>query len=254
MLKTRLFATSVGVLAAATFALAGCGDKTQEPDTTTPTTSVPQVGAKEAFIDAANKLNDQTVKAEMTMDGLVSIKSTTQMDPVGKKANATMDMTVGGIKVTTSVLSVNGEVWVKMSGIPNVSDKWMHAPADKVKAGSSLDPTKDIGADFATGVVDVERDGANGFKGTIDLTKVSAVPAEAVKQLGDKAKAVPFTATVDAEGRLITLNLDMNSIVPGAGKMMTAYSGFGDPVTVTPPPAGEVVEMPADVLDSMNKV
>lgn len=254
MLKTRLFAVGVSALAAATFALTGCGDNTQPGDSTTtpPTTSAPQTSAKEAFSSAASKLSDESYKTEMTMDGLVNMKSTGQIDPVGKKANLSSDVNAGGVEIKMSILSVNNEVWLKMGGAPGMPDKWMHAAADKVKAGSSLDVTRDGSASLDSAVVEVERDGANGFKGTIDTSKYDGIPDDVVKQLGDKAKTVPFTATVDAEGRLSTFVIDMSLLVPGMGKMTTKYSDFGAPVTVTPPAAADVVEMPAQILDSMN--
>jgi hypothetical protein len=253
MLKIRVFAAGIGVLAAATFALAGCGTKAPEDASPPPTSSAPQVPAKAALASAFKKLEQQSFKAEQTMDGLVSMKGTSAMDPAAKKADVTIETGVGDTKIKVVMRSLNNEIWVKMSGVPGLADKWMHVPADKVKKGSSLDPYKFDTSQLSNALVSAERDGASGFKGTMDVTVSGSLGEDAVKQLGDKAKAVPFTATVDGQGRVSQFTLDMNSVVPGMGSMKTIYSGYGDPVTVSPPPASEVIEMPAQLIESFNK-
>lgn len=257
MLKTRLFAAGTGVLAAATFALAGCGTEPQPSSngsTPPPTSSAPQVSAKEAFSNALKKLNNTTSKATMTMDGAAAMTGTAQTDPAGKKATATNEVSAAGTKVKTDIISLNGEVWVKMGGVPGLPDKWMHVSADKVKPGSSLDISKDSTAKLDSAVVSVERNGTNGYKGTLDMTKAGTVNADLLNQLGDKAKAVPFTMTVDAQERPTEMVVDMSGLMSGMGKLTTKYSGFGEPVTVSAPPAADVIEMPATILDAMNKV
>lgn len=255
MLKKRLSVAGAAVLAAATLALAGCGDASQ-PDAsdTPPSSSAPEVSAKEAFTNAAKKLNDTSSKADMSMDGLVTMKGTTLTDPAGKKVHATNEVTAAGSNIKTEIISVNSEVWVKMSGVPGLPTKWMHVAADKVKPGSSLDLTKDSSTKVDSAVVTVERDGATGFKGTLDMSKTGTASEDMLKQLGEKAKAVPFTATVDGQGRLASVVIDLTAVAPGTGKLTTTYSGFGDPVTVTPPAAADVIDMPAQILEAMNKV
>ncbi|HZM78904.1 MAG TPA: hypothetical protein VFC19_24510 [Candidatus Limnocylindrales bacterium] len=253
-MKRRLFVAGTAALAAAAFALTGCAD-TSKPNTNVnpPASSAPAISAKEAFSSALKKLNETSSKAEMSMDGMAAMKGTAVTDPAGKKAHATNEVTALDVKVKTEIISVNGEVWVKMSGVPGLPDKWMHVAADKVKAGGGLDISKDSSAKLESAVVTVERDGETGFKGTLDMSKAGTANEEMLKQLGDKAKAVPFTATVDAKGRVTSIVIDMTAVVPGTGKLTTTYSGFGDPVTVTPPAAGDVVEMPAQFLDALNK-
>jgi len=255
-LKRRLFTASVTALAVATLALTGCADtsKPNANDNPPPATSAPAVSAKEAFTSAVKKLNDTSSKADMSMDGMATMKGTAVTDPAGKKAHATNEVSAAGVSIKTEIISVNNEVWVKMSGVPGLPDKWMHVAPDKIKAGSSLDISKDSSAKLETAIVTVERDGATGFKGTLDMSKAGTASEDMIKQLGEKAKAVPFTATVDAQGRLTSIIMDIAAVAPGVGKLTTTYSGFGDTVTVTPPAASDVVEMPAQFLDAMNKV
>lgn len=256
MLKTRIAGAGLGLLAATTFALAGCAGKTAG-EQTPPTTAAPQVSAKDALIAASKKLNDQSAKVEMTMESATTMKATGQVDPVGKKATMSMSIGIGAETLDVKVISIAGEAWVQMKGMPGFGDKWMHIPADKVKKGSTFDiMAADDPAgtkDFIAGLATVERDGANGFKGTLDVTKGDLTDEDTIKQLGEKAKAVPFTAKVDDKGRLTTMVMDMASINPSAGKITTVYSAFGEPVTISQPPAAEVIEAPAEILEAFNK-
>ena len=59
------------------------------------------------------------------------------------------------------------------------------------------------------------------------MTKAEGVNAAAAALLGDGARAVPFTATVDPQGRLTSFEIDMSGINSAAGKMTTTYSDFG---------------------------
>lgn len=256
MLKKRLFAAGAGLLAAATFTIAGCNAQ-QDPTgsaTTAPATSAPAQDPKEAFVEAVNKLNDQSVKADVVLDGLVKMTGTHQLDPTAKKATSTLDVSVGSIQIKLSLLASGTDIWAKLAGIPGLDGtKWLHTTTEKVKDGSLLDVSKDSPEAWADAVVDVERDGANGYKGTIDVTKVKSLPEEVAQELDDKATAVPFTATVDDQGRLTSMAINMNNISLGMGVMKTTYSAFGEPVTVTPPAAADIVEMPQSILDQLSQ-
>jgi hypothetical protein len=255
-LKQRLFATGAAALAVVTFALTGCAGKTtpNANENQPPATSAPALSAKEAFISAVKKLNAASSKADITMDGAASMKGTALNDPAANKYHVTNEVSLMGTAIKTEMISIKDELWVRLVGMPGgvVPDKWMHVPADKVTEGGSLD-IGDNQAKLESAAVAVERDGETGFKGTIDITKTGQAPGEIVAQLGDKAKSVPFTAKVDAQGRLTSIVVDMTAVVPGAGKLTTTYSGFGEPVTVSAPPAAEVVEMSAELLAGMNK-
>ena len=64
-----------------------------------------------------------------------------------------------------------------------------------------------------------------------------------VESLGDSAKAVPFEATLDGQGRLSTLDTTMK--VNGTDvSSHTTFSDYGTKVTATRPAASEVGEAP----------
>ena len=69
--------------------------------------------------------------------------------------------------------------------------------------------------------------------------------------LGDKAKAVPATITLDDKGRLAALTIDLSAVDPTATIKVT-YSDFGAPVTIDPPAKSDVVEAPKNVYDMFN--
>ncbi|MFD0822971.1 hypothetical protein ACFQ0D_32665, partial [Micromonospora zhanjiangensis] len=203
---------------------------------------------------AATKLGSDTVKVKMSMAG--GLNGSGAMDPAAKKAQMAMNVSAGAQSIKMDIVMLDKDLYLKITGMPNMSNKWMHVDASKVKAGSSLDvmPGGDpAGASkMINSVVDVQRDGEHRFKGTLDLTKAQSANAAALSALGDKAKAVPFTATVDGQGRLTDLTVQMSTLQPGVGDLKTSYSDFGAPVSVNKPPAGQTTEAPSELLNLFN--
>src|SRR5258708_26247455 len=99
----------------------------------------------------------------------------------------------------------------------------MHLDSTKVEDKAQL-PIDDAGspaigtANMLQGAADVKQADATHFSGVVDVTQIDSLVApdqELLKKVGDKAKAVPFTATVDEQGRLTALKLDGASLDPG---------------------------------------
>jgi hypothetical protein len=79
------------------------------------------------------------------------------------------------------------------------------------------------------------------------------VDEEIVGKLGDKAKTIPFTATVDGQGRLTKLSLEM----PAAGdtpphKVEVKFTDYGSATAVQKPPAGQTQDAPATAYEFLN--
>jgi hypothetical protein len=88
------------------------------------------------------------------------------------------------------------------------------------------------------------------YTGTIDLTKATggiAPDADVLRNVGDKAKSVPFTAKLDDQGRLTDLKIDGGSIDPQLA-FKVAVTGYGTATNATTPDASQVVEAPDSVL------
>ncbi|MEV1285635.1 hypothetical protein [Micromonospora sp. NPDC049679] len=250
----RLTTTGLGLVAALSIGVAGCAAPTGTPGagasgSATPSTSSSASNsasnsAADELTAAAQKLNNDTVTVAMEMTGL---KANGSLDPVRNRATMTMNLATNGKPVTTEIIAVDKDAYVKLTGMPNVQNKWMHVDAAKLAGGNfDIMPQGDpAGASkMIKGMADVERTGEGSFRGTLDLTKAPTINTAAIAALGDKAKAVPFTAAVDGQGRLTRLTVDLTTIAPALGTLNTTYSNFGAPVTATKPAAAETVEAP----------
>jgi hypothetical protein len=259
MMTRRLTVSGLALVTALSFGVAGCkdigsGGAGPAGGASATASAAPQQDPKEALAAAAGKLGKDTVKVTMKMSG--GLNATGAMDPTARKAQLAMNMSASGQSLKINVVMIDKDVYLKMTGVPSMPKKWMHIDAAKVKAGSTLDvmPEGDpAGAGkMMNTVVDVQRTGEHGFKGTLDLTKSPSANAAALKAMGDKAKAVPFTATVDDQGRLTDMTVQMSALQPGAGDLKTTYSGFGTPVSIAKPPASQTMEAPKELLGLFN--
>jgi hypothetical protein len=248
----RLTTAGVALVAAIGFALAGCssngstGGAAAEP--TASATSAAQLEPREELAAAIEKLNDETVKVTFAMTGF---SGTGALDPAGQKMRLSAETGLGSQIVKINMITLGQDVYMKLDGLPMASDKWQHIDATKLGNGNQLrqmssgDP---IGANnLLKGIADVQRTGEDSFQGTLDFTKASTDP-KTVEALGDKVKAVPFTARTDGQGRLTQLTVDMQSIQPGLGPIKATYSDYGVPVDVEKPAASEVEEATDEVL------
>jgi hypothetical protein len=158
--------------------------------------------------------------------------------------------------MTVDLRKIGTDVYMKFDGalgavLGDKADKWMHIDAAKVPEGSPFsmeanDPRN--AAEMLAASAQVQKTGDRTFQGVLDMTKSPTADEESLRALGDKAKAVPFTAKADQQGRLVELVIDLAAIAPSSGKMTTTYSDFGTPVSVQAPPAAEVIEMPKEML------
>ncbi|MFI2665047.1 hypothetical protein [Micromonospora carbonacea] len=163
---------------------------------------------------------------------------------------------------------IDTESWVKLDltgpmvdAIPGAKErkgKYQHLDRSKIKDAkdlqfdfSDVDPA---GSEALTkAVTDVRKTGEGTYEGTLDATKVTdsdVLDADIVKGLADKAGAVPFTAKLDAQGRLVEFLVK----VPAAGSakaqdLKVTYADYGAATAVPQPPANLVVEASDDVYE-----
>jgi hypothetical protein len=252
----RLTTGGLGVFAALCLGVTACAGQSGDAGGATATTPAPGTAtsapaegdALAELTAAAQKLNDDTVTVTLESTG---ISSTGNLDPQADKATTTMKFTGQGTSSTMEIRAVGEDVYLKATGMPNVDpSKWLHLDVAQL-SGTSFDilPEGDAaGASrFVENMADVQRTG-DGYRGTLDLTKVSGRAGVSVDVLGGKGNAVPFTATVDEQDRLTGLTIDLSSIDAKLGTIKTTYSGFGEPVTVEAPPAAQTVEAPDSLL------
>jgi hypothetical protein len=262
-MKNRRLAIA-GLALATALGLAGCGTGSGDTGPSAGATAspgapagAPAAGSAEAaaeLVAAATKLADDTVKIDSKMGEALATTGT--LDP--KAGNATMSMRLGTIASSTKVevIQIANDMYLKFEGplAKVVGASWLHVDATKLKAGSSFNQLRGndpAGTQALTKAMTyVQKTGTNDFKGTLDLTRTPLYNKDSMKSLGAKASAVPFSAKTDAEGRLVALNVEIETILPGAGTMKSTYSGFGSKVDVSKPAGAK--ELPANMQSLLN--
>lgn len=256
MQSRRLATTSVSFLAALSLATAACnatgpGSATATP---TPSGSATSVDARQALAGAVTEMGKTSYKVSLTAG---PASGTGSMDPTGQQGQLAMSVFAGSTTMKIDTVLAGPDMWVKLTGIPAIPDKWLHLDAKRLPEGAGvglgvrpgqLDPAR---ADrLVAAVTDVQQTGTGTFKGTLDLTRATgsgALDKSTVDALGDRARSIPFEATVDAQGRLTNFKLDLGQVRGISMKVDVTYSDFGAPVTVTRPAAADVVEAPEAV-------
>jgi hypothetical protein len=259
-MRIRRLTIAVAALTAA-IGLSGCG-----PEQNTAAGGAGPAAAESAATPADPAAELAAAAAKLTEDSLkvkTSMAAGLNAEGVADKAGEQMDMTMtigdgsgDEAAMTVDLRKIGTDVYMKFDGalgafLGDRADKWMHIDAAKVPADSPFsmeanDPRN--AAEMLGASARVQKTGDRTFSGVLDMTKSPTADEESLKALGDKATAVPFTATADEQGRLVELVIDVAAIAPGSGKMTTTYSDFGTPVSVTAPPASEVIEMPKEMM------
>jgi hypothetical protein len=263
----------VGLIGAAAFAtvglaVTGCGtsastDTGQAAASTAPASPSPTLPApKDALATAVRQLG-QSSYAFTTKQANVSGQG--KADPAGKAAQVSITGSSSGVSIKLSVVTVGPDTWAQIdlgsaldrqAGID--PKKWMAIDTSKVKKADALpvDPASADLLDFSTipdAAVAVTRGDATHYSGTIDLTTVKGAvspDSDTLTKVGDKAKAVPFTATVDGSGRLTEFATDGAGIDPGLTVDVT-FSDYGASQNISKP-TGTIVPAPSAVYDILN--
>jgi len=251
-----------GLALVASLGLTGCGPSgtaTGGTGSAAAAQSTKPVDPAAELAAAATKLSTESLKVKMKSAAGLNVEGAASVG--GEQMNMTMTLGVGGSEDTTMTMrKVGNDLYIKMDGalgsaLGAKADKWMHVDASKIPAGSPFSISGSGPTDASKMIAatqNVEKTGEGAYKGVLDMTKTPNANEKALETLGAKAKAVPFTAKVDAEGRLTELAIDMDSLMPGAGKMTTTYYDFGTSVSVKAPPAKDVQEMPKSMLGAAN--
>jgi len=174
-----------------------------------------------------------------------------------------------GFTLDMKFLIIEEKVWTKITltpstipGVPKLPKKWMLLDTSKIKDkedgplayGEETDPGSAM-AVFQN-ASDVEQTSTGHFAGVTDLTEAAEaeiVDGATLTALGDKAKKIPFTAVVDAKGRLTSAVVK----IPAAGKTKAAtyaitYDGYDSTETPMAPAADEQQEAVSVVYEMLN--
>ncbi|WKU04350.1 hypothetical protein [Micromonospora sp. HUAS LYJ1] len=247
-------------LAAATAALvalvtaAGCtsddGGAAPTPAAGSSTTGPAPTTPAAVLAAAAQRVDQQPYRLTLGDGGTGGDVTTLVWDPRGRRGLETTTLAVANGKVVIERLATGTDVYVKVTApdrrVPVWDGRtWWHLGTAEAAAAkrTGLDNTRlasTLGA-----ATEVRATGERAYAGTLDLRRSTGVLGDGVGGvLGDRAAAVPFTATLDAQGRLVHYRIELSG---GAGKVSAldlTYADFGLPVSADKPAAGLIGEDP----------
>jgi hypothetical protein len=243
----------------------GCGSKSDDSGevVAAPSVSPAPVDAKPKLAAAAAKSSGTSFKFRSEDPAAAGIIEGA-VDPAAAASTAKMSVDLDGAnKLTFESIKTGGTFYVKITGLPaaggtDLSKYWMKADPAKI--------TGDLGVLSAKDPIDVRKVVANAasvqnvdgtlYTGTLDLTQESLgvlYDADLAKELGDKAKAVPFAASVNADGYLTSVKVSVPAYgTEPASDTTVTLTDFGRPVTATAPTGAQVITMPDAMYTALN--
>lgn len=243
-----------GVLLAATVsALTAC---TAGTDTGGSSRSAQAVGDPAVVLAASTEvLAEESYRFEVTMAPLMS--ATGAVDPAATAGDVTVSVTADGATHDIEARFTGDDMWVSlgaMSGLLGIETEWMHIDQSRLgeRGLAGLQPGElDLvgAAEMLRELGTVERVDAHTFRGEITLTRGEGPPLadRALEALGEESLILQFEATVDDQGRLTRLVIDYPAGAEYPVRQLEMqFFDFGSPVEISPPPADQVTEMPAD--------
>ena len=252
--RSRLAVTGLAVLAMLTL-VSAC---TQNPGSNPPGSAKT---ATQTLTEAAEKTKGQSFKYTLTYGEILTGDGSRDA-----KGNATRNITIktgaNGLSIAAKLMNIVGDrVFAKLDlgpfgaaipGLGNIGDRWLVVnPAKLNQQGlaAALIPNGDSSTvdSYVKGVVSAETVSATEIKGTVDLTKSApiALPASEVAKLTADQRIVPFTATLDSQGRIVKTVVNMPAIAGyPAAPLTTSYSDYGTEITITTPPESASVDAP----------
>jgi hypothetical protein len=212
---------------------------------------------RDALLNALAPMTKTSYKYTLSSGGLTGQGAN---DPANKKATLALTGTATngqqGGSITVNALAIGTDLWLKLdfgsanSTLKISTDKWFHIDATKLGANPTLPVDPNGGANTAAllkNAVDVKQTDGTHYSGTVDLTGGSTstpLGQPDIDRLGQKAKAVPFTATLDSQGRLTEVKLDFPAVDPQIPAVTSTYSDYGTTVTANRPDPAQVQEAP----------
>ncbi|MFG2099090.1 hypothetical protein ACGFJ5_00650 [Micromonospora echinaurantiaca] len=227
--------------------------------------------AKQALLNSTREISNGNFR--FTMSGAGSTAEGQVHEP---SQSAEMRVTVGAptddLFMKLDLIHARPDSWVKLElggktagSLPAVQKlnlgKYQHLDQTRIKGNRNLgfdfDKLDPAGSDVLTqGITEVRQTGEGSYAGTIDVSKAAeagSLDPGVITALGAQAKSVPFTARLDAQGRLSELVIQ----IPAAGQntaqdVRITYSDYGNATAARKPPADQVVEAPQELYNLFN--
>ncbi|WP_432836316.1 hypothetical protein [Dactylosporangium sp. CA-092794] len=236
----------------------GCGGGGERGGATSAAAS-PEGRGRQVLVAAVKGLEEGGYSYTMTIDqGTV----TGAVDPSGKR-RARLESVASGVRFSLEGIVLGGGERYFRTSIPAKgvsSAKWYRFDRTKVaKLGiiglfETDDPTSS--QQLADRVSGARVDGQGRIVGEYDLTRggdLGVADGEGLAVLGERAKGVPFVATVDGQGRLGSVRITVPAYGRHAARTIAVdYRDQGRPVAIVAPKAGEVLPATAAVYSLLN--
>ena len=256
---------AVSVVLAAGLGLAACSTSTSNTPgpNSAPTTTAAAVSPAEQFAAALGKL--KTIGFDTTLT-LPAQGATTKasVDYTTKSATQTATVELLGQTLMVAATLIGTDLWMKADLGPLArgggidKTKWYRADPAKLKDDSKpfdLTGPEPLGiTSIFTSVAAVTRTDATHLAGTVDLTKATGPQSPddtAVKDAGAAATHVPFTATLDDQGRLVELKITPADANKDLAEDIT-FTRYGSPTPIAAPAASEVLPATSALYDALN--
>ena len=252
----RRVAVTVAVLAGITLVASGC--------TTTPGSAGPSGSARPAtqvLTDAIAKTKGQSFTYTLTSGTQVTADGAQDVAAGNGSRNVTFTDPASGLVLKANLVMVSGGLYAKVDlgaaaalvpGLAGANNKFLTLDPKKVNPNglaAGLLPTADTVTpdSYLGGVVTANSVSATQVTGTTDLSKSAPklIPATSIAKLDATSKVVPFTATLDDQGRItkVVLSLPKIEALPAAD-LTVNYAGYGSTVQITAPAAADTVPAP----------
>jgi hypothetical protein len=268
MRTPRLAGLGLVTTAAVALAVAGCDNNTTpgaspsngatSPGTASSSAAAADPAAASQLAAATAKLDQTSFKITVTSGS--GFKLTGAID--APKGTGTADVTATGPNASVNIktLLIDQDLYVQIPGITK-NNSWTHVDGSRLPADANIglrpgqiDPVNT--ANLLSSTTDVHSTGSNSYAGTLDLTKaagLAGISKVTIDGYGQAASQVPFTAGVDAQGRLQELTIDLPAVNGQKTEPIDAlYSDYGAPVDVQRPAASAVTEAPDSIYQALN--
>lgn len=262
MRTPRLAGLGLATMATVAFAVAGCGDNTatsSTPGSAAPTTSGSASAADPAAaakLSAAVEQLDQT-SFTLTASSGSGFKLTGTIDAPNGKASAQLTASGPNAEINIKTLLIGQDLYAQVPGITKAGT-WTHLDGSRLPANANIglrpgqiDPVGT--ANLIKATTDVKATSDKSYSGSVDLSKAAGlaglgqVTVAASAASAAPVQNVPFTATLDDQGRLSTLTVEL----PQGEPLQVTYANYGQPVTITAPAASEITEAPDSFYSSL---
>ncbi|MFB9235225.1 hypothetical protein ACFFWC_06685 [Plantactinospora siamensis] len=221
--------------------------------------------AKQALLASTNEIGNGNFRFNLT-SGTTTASGTVHKPSRSAELRSTLGGPGADLAMDLDLVYIEPDSWVKATfngsaadsfpALKNYNGKYLHIDPTRAKGAQNLvfnfDQLDPAGSAALTkAVVDVHQTGTGQYAGTIDLTKATdakMADQALVTALGAQANSLPFTATLDDQGRLNKLAIQVPATTKTKAQELTVtYSDYGAATAAQKPPAGETQEAPPEL-------